>query len=143
MLKSTESQLTEVGTVDVERSFAAEETSTRGGGKLAGIGFKAVFEDEPDLQAVAEIFGPFDADARPLGDAGRKSQGVVGFRSVVGIGTNVGQTFVDDAVDLHFGRAGGSCTEPGQEHRSEFELKGGRLHKIIRGLVDPSPLVSH
>ena len=102
VLESAEGERAERVVGDVERSFAAEHAGAGRLGEFAGIGFEAVFQDEADLEAVAEIFRALDAEARAEAHAGLDAEFVIGGVAVVEVLADVGQTFVDDAVELNF-----------------------------------------
>ena len=83
--------------VEVEVGLAAEHLAALI--EFARVGLEAVFKDEADLVAVAEVFGPLDAEAGAEFTRIFHRELAVG-APAVGIAVDIGEAEVDQAVDL-------------------------------------------
>ena len=119
--QTAHTELTEAA-FDVDARFTVKESVVAHG---AGVGVKAVFEDEADRQAVAEFLDALEAEAGAGALTGHHAEAVVGgasqrsvFVVVVGV---VGKAGIDDTVQRH-GRCGGAahCRGSSQTNQSLF-----------------------
>ena len=119
--QTAHTELTEAA-FDVDARFTVKESVVAHG---AGVGVKAVFEDEADRQAVAEFLDALEAEAGAGALTGHHAEAVVGIVGqsgvvVVVVGV-VGKAGIDDTVQRH-GRCGGAahCRGSSQTNQSLF-----------------------
>ena len=97
---------------------------------VASVGVKAVFENEADRQAVAEVFRALQAEARTGSHAGLHLEGIRGV-DVGHIGVDVGiqKARINDTVELNVSgqSRAGKRAESGDSSQSLFHVKSPSL----------------
>ena len=92
-------------TSDIEQSFTVEKAAFSG--ELTVIGVEAVFEREADLEAVAEVFFTFHAEAGGGVLAGAHVE-LINVFAITLVRGGVAEARVDDAVHRDIGGKGGT-----------------------------------
>jgi hypothetical protein len=114
-----EGQFTEAA-LNEERSFTIKERVV----VSAGVSGEAIFQNEANREAVAEIFRAFEAEAGAGLHAGIHAKGVGSISGTVQINVAVGQTFVNDTVELNISSESrtGKSAENGNCSKSLFHF---------------------